>query len=815
MMRNPKSRDAADRDVGELQKMQYGSDRHTTSTSSSGRLCAPKLGQVLFMHIHLVVSILTLALLQACATTNTAVPAAAEPRGGDAEPVDPAEYREQKMPPDIRALALARSSDLSVSAEQRILDNIVWQGFGPSPTVSAQVRVPPDNEVTGAIHRLAVHPTNANIIYVGTVNGGIWRTNNALAARPNWTPLTDALPSQSIGGLAFDPTDSTSATLIAGTGRWSNFAQRGDDEIGVYRTTDGGANWAVLGSTTLLGQKITGVIARGAKLFAASFNGGLFRSDDTGATWRLASGVDGILSAGGISAIAEDPASSNRFALAVRNGKVFRSDDLGASYVDISTGIAGLTTTSLVRLSFGPGSVLYAATINAGALAGVSRSSDLGANWVALDVPAVHPGTQGSVNTALVAHPSNANLVFVSGDRITVGPFTGNVFRIDASAALGAQASSVVDAGANNTAPHADSRAMAFDSEGNLLETDDGGIYKLNNPTTATATWTSVIGNLSVSEIHDIALDTLNNLLFSGTQDNGTHVQATSTDLRWRLANGGDGGDVLVDNRSLGSTGSFRYLSSQNFGGFRRQQVNPANSVTASVTFPTISDVQFVTPVELNATTGTRLLIGGANNLYESTNADTATPTYTTIPPAPPLLSGANRGAVAYGSADNPEVIYVGKGSAVLKRQVAGIALIATAALPTGAAAVSDVSIHPQFSQRVAAIDDNQVFFSDNGGTSWTDITFNLGTISANDFRTVEYITGDFEDSLALGTRSGVYLLKLNETSWSRLGTGMPDVLVFDMRYIRSLRTLVAGTLGRGAWKFVFPDPTLFRNGFE
>ncbi len=137
----------------------------------------------------------------------------------DAEPVDPAEFRVQTVPPP-RPQPRAGGNN--------------WVHLGPSPTRNAQVSVPPNNEVAGGVHRLAPHPSNADILYIGAVNGGIWKTTNATAASPTWIPLTDNLPSQSIGALALDPLDVTRNTLIAGTGRWSNFAQRGDDEIGVY-----------------------------------------------------------------------------------------------------------------------------------------------------------------------------------------------------------------------------------------------------------------------------------------------------------------------------------------------------------------------------------------------------------------------------------------------------------------------------------------------------------------------------------------------------------------------------------------------------
>ena len=725
----------------------------------------------------------------------------ATPGGSDAEPVDPAEFRVQEMPPTLNDLAPSRIVNAGG----------IWTARGPAPTQSAQVRVPPDNEVCGAIHSIAAHPTNADILYIGAVNGGVWRTLNATAARPSWIPLTDSLPSQSIGSVVFDPTDASRQTLLVGTGRWSNFAQRGDDEIGVYRSVNGGTSWSQLGGATLLGQKLISVVARGGTLFAASFGGGLYRSTDTGANWTLISGSNG-LPTGGIGALSEDALSQNRLLVGVRGAapKFLRSDDLGATWTDISTGIANLGSNSTLRITAGSGSVLFAAVINGGILNGVYRSANLGATWTALDVPAVHPGAQGAVNTALVADPNNPNVVYVSGDRITAGPFTGNVARLDASLALGAQNTFVVDAGASNTAPHADSRAMAFDANGNLLESDDGGIYRLSNPSVATRAWGSVIGDLNVIEAHNLAKDTITNALIIGTQDNGTHQQQAANNPRWVLINGGDGGDVAVDSTNLGPSGSFRYLSSQNLGGFRRAQYDNANAFIASLTMPNITDVQFVTPIELNTANPGRLLVGGLSNLYESTNTSTGAPTLTSLG-AP----GANRQAVAYGATNDPDAIYVGKLAAVWKRSGAGGAITQTTALPAGAADVTDVAMDPTNSSRVFAVDNNQVFASADGGVTWTDVTGNLGTVSAQDFRTVEYISDAGGDSVVIGTRSGVYSVPAFGNVWGRLGSALPDVLVFDLRYIKTQKTLIAGTLGRGVWTYEVNADQLMRDGFE
>ncbi|HKQ72949.1 MAG TPA: hypothetical protein VJ810_04420, partial [Blastocatellia bacterium] len=120
-----------------------------------------------------------------------------------------------------------------------------WTAQGPGPTRNGQVEnILPNNEVVGAIQTVAAHPTDSNILYVGGVNGGIWRTSNATAASPNWTPLSDNFPSLSIGALEFDPTDLNHQTLIAGIGRTSSFGRVGGPLTGLFRTTDGGDNWA-------------------------------------------------------------------------------------------------------------------------------------------------------------------------------------------------------------------------------------------------------------------------------------------------------------------------------------------------------------------------------------------------------------------------------------------------------------------------------------------------------------------------------------------------------------------------------------------
>ena len=128
---------------------------------------------------------------------------------------------------------------------------------------------------------------------------------------------------------------------------------------------------------------------------------------------------------------------------------------------------------------------------------------------------------------------------------------------------------------------------MAIAANGDLIEVNDGGIYRRTSPQNNTGDWFSINGDIQTTEFHDVAYDSNSNtIILGGSQDNGTSQQITRGSITWRLVFGGDGGDVAVDNITLASINqSIRYYSSQNLGGFRRE-VYDANNNNVGPPYP-------------------------------------------------------------------------------------------------------------------------------------------------------------------------------------------------------------------------------------
>jgi photosystem II stability/assembly factor-like uncharacterized protein len=204
---------------------------------------------------------------------------------------------------------------------------------------------------------VAVDPQTPATLYATVSGDGVYKSTDAART---WQPANAGLPANAEGQvLAVDP--SSPATLYV-----SIFPNDGE---GVYRSADGGATWTRLG----LEERATALAvdpSRGT-VYAGAANGRVFRSDDEGAIWRLASGglSTGI---GAVRALAVHPAGQAVYAGA--EAGVFRSANRGDSWQRASNGLTGPVQTLLLH----PG---VPRVVYAGTGLGLYRSTDQGRHW--------------------------------------------------------------------------------------------------------------------------------------------------------------------------------------------------------------------------------------------------------------------------------------------------------------------------------------------------------------------------------------------------------------------------------------------------
>jgi hypothetical protein len=250
-------------------------------------------------------------------------------------------------------------------------------------------------------------------LYAGTVNGGVWRTTNALTAPPTWTPLTDNQRSLSIGALTMDPANAN--RLLAGFGTYSSFGFLGGPEGGLLLTADGGATWQALDPAALAGLRISSAQIRGNTFLvgtepgaAAAGPAGVYRSTDGGTTFART--LDGAASE-----VVGDPSNANRFYAAVLNVGVFISNDGGVTWTNVSQNDAtanGLQATintgnnTRSRVAVASDGRVFAAILLFGNLRWFGFSDDQGATWTAMDVPVTNvPGRNGNIVNASNTSP--------------------------------------------------------------------------------------------------------------------------------------------------------------------------------------------------------------------------------------------------------------------------------------------------------------------------------------------------------------------------------------------------------------------------
>jgi len=128
-----------------------------------------------------------------------------------------------------------------------------------------------------------------DVYYFGAVGGGVWKTTNGAQT---WAPIFDSQPIASIGSLAVAPSDAN--ILYVGTGE-ASIRSAISFGNGVYKSTDAGKTWMHVGlddtrhiGRVLIDPKDANVVFVAAlgHAYGPNQERGVFRTTDGGRTWQ-------------------------------------------------------------------------------------------------------------------------------------------------------------------------------------------------------------------------------------------------------------------------------------------------------------------------------------------------------------------------------------------------------------------------------------------------------------------------------------------------------------------------------------------------
>ncbi len=201
---------------------------------------------------------------------------------------------------------------------------------------------------THHIGRIVVHPTDPNIVYVAAL-GDLWGPNKergvymSTDGGATWKQTLFVNEDTGVSDIAIDWQSPNILYAAAYERRRTVFGYNGGGPgSGIYRSTDGGQHWTKLGGATLgRGLPTTGDVGRCAldiyrkntnvvyALIEHGTQGGVYRSEDKGATWARMSDTDPRPSY--FSQIRVDP--NNELKLWMGGVNIYMSEDGGRTFV--------------------------------------------------------------------------------------------------------------------------------------------------------------------------------------------------------------------------------------------------------------------------------------------------------------------------------------------------------------------------------------------------------------------------------------------------------------------------------------------------
>ncbi|MCP4156305.1 MAG: glycosyl hydrolase, partial [bacterium] len=364
----------------------------------------------------------------------------------------------------------------------------------------------------GRINCITVDPGNSNIMWVGSPSGGLWKTTDGGA---NWSTNTDDLAAIGVSWILIDPDDTDIMYIASGDG------DAGDCySLGVLKSTDGGDTWNTTGlqSTTTDFRRIRKLLfyPGDTDTIIAAVNQGIYKTTDGGTTWSNKQSGDFK----DIEVNATDPTI---WYAAARSDGIYKSTNSGNTWTQLTTGLptSGFDRMELDISQSTPTTIyaLYSKTSDDG-FYGLYRSTDSGNNWtqqsstpnlLGWSYAGDDSGGQGWYDLTLAVNPTNANEVYVGGV---------NVWK---STDAGVSWDSIAHWNGAGGRPyvHADHHFMEFlPGSSVLLSGNDGGVFKT---TDSGDTWSDISNGLGIHQIYRLGVSQqLEADIVVGNQDNGS-----------------------------------------------------------------------------------------------------------------------------------------------------------------------------------------------------------------------------------------------------------------------------------------------------
>ena len=645
-------------------------------------------------------------------------------------------------------------------------------------------------------------------VWVGGVDGGLWKTTDITAAPATWTLVNDYLSNLVVSGICQDPTNTNTMYFCTGESFFNADAVNGN---GVFKSVDHGVTWSLLSGTSTL-TKCSKILCDASGNVYVSTIGisaavGLQRSTDGGTTWTgINPFVTSRITDFEISSTGTMHICAGLYSAAANTGYRYTTNPATVTTATWTTPVtpfilpsgtgAGGTRTELAVA----GNTVYAALAHTNGanttsnIDSIAKSTDGGANWVTAGLTPTNitdlnggGGGQGWYSIGLGIDPSNANNVIVGSLNLLKSTDGGVTF---------SKISEWV--GTTGQYVHADMHNVTWYDNGNkLLIGCDGGIFYSTNKG---VNFSDRNTNLRIKQFYGVSIHpTSTNYFLAGSQDNGTH-QFNGAGLTSSIeVLGGDGGITAIDqDEPLFQTGayvgaSFRRttdggttwssgpnnvtlgqfidpydydnVNNKVYAGYSAGQYlrweNPHSGFTYTPITMTAFGTGSVSAVTVSPYTSKRVYFGTAPaKVFQVDNADLAAPTATDITPAGISATGYLN-SVIVGSSDQN--------------------LIAT---------LSNYGV-------------SNIWSSTNGGTSWVACDGNLPDMPVY----WALFHPDDNTKAYIATETGIWstdLLNGASTVWTP-ESSFPTVKTMMLTYRASDRTLAAATHGRGLWTATIP----------